>query len=103
MTTKTRHRKTIHHYDGELDARSLTFSCYHRQPFFNKDYTCEWMRSAMELGRQKHPIHIWAYVIMPEHVHLLIWPFDVAFKVEHFLSTVKQSVSKRALNYLRKN
>jgi putative transposase len=103
MTSETRHRKTIRHYDGELDARSLTFSCFHRLPFLAKDYTREWMLQAIELGRQKHPIHVWAYVVMPEHIHLLVWPFQATFKVEQLLTTVKQSVAKKALNHLRRN
>jgi putative transposase len=103
MSLKQYHRKTIHHYDGELDARSLTFSCYHRLPFFSKDRTRQWMITAIELARQKHPIHLWAYVIMPEHVHLLIWPFEPKLRIEHVLTTVKQSISKRALNWLRKS
>ena len=103
MSIELPHRKTIHHYDGELDARSLTFSCYQRLPFLSKDRAREWMIQAILLGRQKHPIHIWAYVIMPEHVHLLIWPLEREFKIEHLLSTVKQSVSKRTLVWLRKN
>jgi putative transposase len=103
MTTEYRHRKRIVHYDGELDARSLTFSCYQRLPFLSKDRTREWMVRAIQLARHKHPIHVWAYVIMPEHVHLLVWPHDPQFKIEHLLTTVKQSVSKRALAWLREN
>jgi hypothetical protein len=96
-------RKSIVHYDGELDARSLTFSCFQRVPFLNRDRTRDWMIKAILLAREKHPIHIWAYVVMPEHVHLLIWPNDREFKMENLLSTIKQSVSKRALNWLRSN
>ena len=103
MSTVVPHRKTITHYDGELDARSLTFSCYERLPFLNKDRTRQWMVRAIRLARREHPIHLWAYVIMPEHVHLLVWPHDATFKIEHLLTTVKQSVSKCALVWLRKN
>jgi putative transposase len=103
MTTEHHFRKSIVHYDGELDARSLTFSCYRRLPFLSKDRSREWMVTAIKLARQKHPVHLWAYVIMPEHAHLLWWPHDPKFKVEDLLSTVKQSVSKRALVWLRKN
>ncbi len=61
------------------------------------------MVEALKLARATHPLHIWAYVIMPEHVHLLVWPHDPQFKIEFALSTIKQSVSKRALNWLRAN
>ena len=48
----------------------------------------------------EHPIHVWAYVVMPEHVHLLVWPTEVEFKISKLLETVKSSVSKRARNHL---
>jgi len=38
---------------------------------------------------------------MPEHVHLLIWPTPSQSKVGPILSTIKQSVSKRALKWAR--
>jgi REP element-mobilizing transposase RayT len=40
------------------------------------------MDDALGLARRKHPIHIWAYVIMPEHVHLLLWPTSDGFEVK---------------------
>lgn len=94
------HRKQVKHFDGGREARSLTFSCYHRQPYFSKDRTCQWMIDAIELGRSKHAVHLWAYVIMPDHVHLLIWPSSTEFKMHRYLSTVKQSVSKKARLFL---
>jgi putative transposase len=94
------HRKHIKHFDGEGCARSLTFSCHQRRPFLSRDRTCEWMMDAISRGRERHAVHLWAFVIMPEHVHLLIWPTDLDFKVEAFLTTVKQSVSKRARTHL---
>jgi len=103
MSTSPLHRKKVVHYDGELDARSLTFSCYQRLPFLGRDRARAWMIQAIRLAREKHPIHIWAYVVMSEHIHLLIWPHERSFKVENLLSTAKQSVSKRALNWLRNN
>jgi len=63
----------------------------------------EWFFEALKSARQKHPIHIWAYVLMPEHVHLLIWPTSPALEVSDVLSSIKQSVAKRARNYLLKN
>ncbi|MBI3411661.1 MAG: transposase [Planctomycetes bacterium] len=98
-----KHRKRIRHFDGTLDARFLTFSCYQRRAYFLKPRTCGWMLHALALARREHSVHLWAYVIMPEHTHVLIWPTVRSFEVSAFLSTVKQSVSKRALNYLKKH
>jgi putative transposase len=97
------HRKTIVHYDGQLDARSLTFSCFQRKPFLGKDRTRQWMIDAIRLARTKHAFHLWAYVVMPEHVHLLLWPPDPQLRIAAVLTTLKQSVSKRALAWLREH
>ena len=45
----------------------------------------------------KHEIGIWAYVIMPEHVHLLIHPHGPSYEISKVLSSLKQPVSKRAI------
>jgi putative transposase len=48
-------------------------------------------------------VHYWAYVIMPEHMHLLVWPTAVDFKMAMFLLTVKQSVAKKARVHIQRN
>ena len=53
-------------------------------------------------ARQKHPFHVWAYVIMPEHTHLLIWPNELEYDISEILNSIKQSVAKRALLYVRR-
>ena len=46
------------------------------------------------MAKQRHAFDLWAYVIMPEHVHLLVWPKE-AVSISDLLSAVKQSVAKR--------
>jgi putative transposase len=58
---------------------------------------------AIDRARIKLHFHVWAYVIMPEHAHLLVWPTEVIYNVSDILNSIKQSVSKRALNYVRRN
>ena len=96
-------RKRIKDYDGEGHARELTFSCFRRRPYFPEPYVCEWFFKALAKARDMLPIHVWAYVVMPEHVYLLIWPIDPDFKISKLLGTVKTSVAKRAGNHLRQN
>lgn len=61
------------------------------------------MVEAIHQCRTKHAVHLWAYVLMPEHVHLLIWPTGDAYSISKILSTLKQPVSKRALLYVREH
>ena len=50
-----------------------------------------------------HNFTVWAYVIMPEHVHLMIYPRDDRYSISKILKSIKISVSKSVLNRLRKN
>jgi putative transposase len=96
------HRKRCKRYDVDGDAHHLTFSCFQRIPLFSRDRTCRWMLQALELGRANGEYDLWAYVIMPEHVHVVVWPHP-GVRVKHVLTTLKQSVSKRAIVWLREN
>ena len=60
------------------------------------------MLDAIDLARKRSPFDLWAYVIMPEHVHLVLYPHHDA-RISDLLSTMKQSVSKKALNWLKTN
>jgi putative transposase len=50
----------------------LTFSCYHRLPYLGEAPARDLFEDALERTRQKYKFVVAGYVIMPEHVHLLI-------------------------------
>ena len=72
----------------------LTFSCYHRQPRFNSPQACDLFLDCLEAMRQRFAMRIYGYVIMPEHVHLLVSEPDRETLADamHFL---KLSFAKR--------
>lgn len=86
---------------GQL--HELTFSCYQQLPLLNSDRTRQWFINALDDARKILHFEIWAYVIMPEHVHLLILPLDEHYKISSILKKIKQPVAQRAIHYLRKN
>ena len=94
-------RKTCKRFNTPGDAHALTFSCFRRQPFLTKDGSRRWLLDAIDRARSKHNFHVWAYVIMPEHAHLLVWPTEPAYEISEILSSIKQSVVKRALFFVR--
>jgi len=61
------------------------------------------MIDAIDSCRTKHQIHLWAYVLMPEHVHLLFWPTRGDYSIGRILSALKQPVSKRALLFIKRH
>jgi putative transposase len=95
-------RKTCERWNESGHAHFLTFSCFQRRPFLSKDRSREWLVNAIEQARSKHRFHLWAYVIMPEHVHLLIWPTLPNYSISSLLKTIKQSVSFKALDFVNK-
>ncbi|HCS51426.1 MAG TPA: hypothetical protein DIW81_07505, partial [Planctomycetaceae bacterium] len=65
------HRSNIHE-PGH--AHELTFSCYHRYPFLKAERCCQWLADSIANARQKYKFQLWAYVFMPDHVHMIISP-----------------------------
>jgi putative transposase len=97
------HRKQCKRYNDPGHAHALTFSCFQRQPFLSKERSCQWLLNAMDHARQWHSNHLWAYVIMPEHAHVLVYPTREVYIISEFLNSVKQSVAKRALVWIREH
>ena len=96
------YRKKCKRFDIPGHAHYLTFSCFQRQSFFLHELFCQYMLDALRLGKNKGMYYLLAYVIMPEHVHVIIFPKSEV-KISQILSTIKQSVSKRALLWIREN
>ena len=90
----------------------LTFSCYQRRPLLNAIESKLIFESALERVRLSFGLRVYGYVVMPEHVHLLISEPDGApFKPSSGLSggesprsladaikSLKQGVSRRLIS-----
>lgn len=50
-----------------------------------------------------HGFELWAWVLMPEHFHLVIFPRPGGPAMGTILLSIKQSTAKRALNWARAN
>ena len=51
---------------------TFTNSCYHRLPFFDAPSARDRFLAILEQTRQKYRFVVVGYVVMPEHIHLLI-------------------------------
>lgn len=103
MADETQHRKTRQTWNEPGHAHELTFSCYKRRPLLSKDRTRNWFMEALDAARRRWNFSVWAYVIMPEHVHLLVWPCDPGYDVSMILKAIKQPVARNAVAYLREH
>ncbi len=59
-------------YQQTGDSHFVTFSCYHRQPYLGTPEARSLFEDALERTRKEYRFQIFGYVVMPEHVHLLL-------------------------------
>jgi putative transposase len=90
-------------FDGDMAPRELTFSWYQGFQFLARDRTRVWFIEALEKARQEWPIDLWAWVLMPEHVHLLVAPREPMVAIGEFQGAVKEQVARKAIRWLEKN
>ncbi len=95
------YRKQIKHYDLPGQAHYLTFSCHQNKNYLRKDRTRKWFIEALFQARAKHKFELWGWVIMPNHIHLLILP-QHGGKICEILKSIKQPIARKASNWLRK-
>lgn len=93
-------RKTRVAWNETGHAHFLTYSCFQRLPLLTKDRTRGWVVAAMESARHDFKLSLWAYVIMPEHVHLLLHPLHEVYEMRTILAALKRSVAKNAKEHL---
>ena len=74
----------------------VTFGCYHRRPSFTEASAKYAFEAALERVRRSFGLRVYGYVVMPEHVHLLIGEPSRATLAEA-LKSLKQGVSRRLI------
>ena len=84
-------------------AHEFTFSCYKNLRLLTRERVRQWFINALDQTRTRYDLELWAYVIMPEHVHILLLPRQPNYSVATILQAIKQSVSRRAIRFLREH
>ena len=64
----------LRHYDYSGEVRFVTFSCYRRLPGLDTAYAKSIFVSCLDKARYKYGFKLLGYVVMPEHVHLVLYP-----------------------------
>jgi putative transposase len=59
-------------FHGDGSYHFITFSCYNRLPYLHNDTARILFEEQLERVRKKHDFYLFGYVLMPEHVHLLM-------------------------------
>jgi putative transposase len=72
----------------------ITFSCFHRLPFLEAPEPKQTFETVLEETRARHQARVYAYVLMPEHIHLLINELPLILLAQ-FLKALKQITSRK--------
>ena len=85
---------TRFHHGGH--THFVRFCCYHRRLLFTSNASCRIFESALERVRHTYKLYVCGYVIMPEHVHLLLSE-PQRDTLADALKSLKQGVSRRLI------
>ena len=80
-------------YQTDSSYHFLTFSCYHRLPKLNNDRARVVFEQVLEAVRRRHGFFVFGYILMPEHVHLLVSE-PTAYPLATSLSVLKSESAK---------
>ncbi len=91
-----------HAFNEPGHAHELTFSCHRRFQFLIAERTCQWLANAIDQARTQLDFALWAYVFMPEHVHLIVHPRGADYDIPTILKKIKEPTGRMAITYLRR-
>jgi putative transposase len=93
------HKRVKHHHElGH--CHELTFSCYRQLPLLTNDLWRREFCQAINRATEKHGWALTSFVLMPEHVHLLVFPLHESARVDRLLFAIKRPFSFRIKQYL---
>ena len=95
MVLDAPHRKHMRRWETPRGVRFLTFSCQRRLPLLSNPAIADLVVQSVSHARAG--IELFAFVIMPEHVHVLCRP-RIEHSIENVLRSAKMSVAKRVLH-----
>src|SRR5215831_15210238 len=79
----------------------ITFSCYRRLPHLESDRAKRLFEQSLEQARRQYRMYVIGYVLMPEHVHLLVTEPERE-NLGVVIQAIKQSVARREVKLIQK-
>ena len=94
-------RKQLQRREVPGQSRYLTCSCYHRLPLFAHDAIKQVFVDRLVAVQSERSFRLAAWVLMPEHVHLLVEPEPTDCDVPRLLHALKRPIAERVLRRWR--
>jgi putative transposase len=82
-------------YQQSKQSHFVTFSCYHRMPHLRDERLRDLFLESLERMRRKYRFRMYGYVVMPEHVHVLVSEPETEL-LATAIQALKISVARRA-------
>ncbi len=70
-------------------AHALTFSTYRRRPHLLLPGVAEMLLARLDAARRKHRFEVWAFCVMPEHVHIVLYPLEESYSMATINKAIK--------------
>ena len=84
-------------YQQSKQTHFVTFSCYQRLPHLRDVWLRDMFVECLERTRRSYRFLVYGYVVMPEHVHLLVSEPEVEVLAKA-IQALKISVARRAMS-----
>ncbi|HAW31960.1 MAG TPA: hypothetical protein DCY03_28285 [Planctomycetaceae bacterium] len=88
-------RKQIKHFHEPGDLHELTFSCYQRKPLLTNQDWNKLLCQSIDRALKSQKFRLISFVIMPEHLHLFVYPVGNECRIDRFLAAIKRPFSYR--------
>jgi putative transposase len=93
--------RRLHRYYGNRHLHFITSSCYHQRPLLGTIARRNLFLEILEQVRLRYSFVVVGYVVMPEHIHLLISEPDLGTP-STVMQVLKQRFARRVLSGWRK-
>jgi len=92
----------LKHYDNDGRARFITFCTHKRLPLLTNNKFRQIIIDSFKLIREEYNLKLIAYVIMPEHIHLVILPSDDTL-IGGVIGNIKKAFARKIHKLLSSN
>ncbi|MBS1724310.1 MAG: transposase [Armatimonadetes bacterium] len=92
------HRKR---FSSPYEARHVNFSCFHHLPLLQDPWARDLVVDHLALCHDRLGYQLYAWAVMPDHVHLLLLPDDSVADMARILSALKTRTATKILGRLR--
>ncbi|MCH7904516.1 MAG: transposase [Armatimonadetes bacterium] len=94
-------RKKLRRYEGVYNSRFLTFSCYERRNLLGSPEVRDEFVARLEYVHSKMAVDLYYWVVMLNHVHLIVRPASEDATIAQYLHLLKRTFAYRQMKFLR--